>query len=114
MQFSAGHDVRQKIPALETLSVDGLKAWAPRGIDISISMQLHNPYTVGKLSIRRVKVCNFSRIGRNTEEQEHSEVQKKVLRRERTWSLCCGQVQTGLVMLFLHLCTDWHQTSHTH
>ena len=39
-----------------------------RGIDLSISIQLHHPYTVGKLSIRRVKVCNFSRIERNTEE----------------------------------------------
>ena len=26
------------------------------------------PYKVGKLSIRRVKICNFSRIGRKTEE----------------------------------------------
>ena len=43
-------------------------AWAPRGINISISIQVHNPYTVGKLLIRRVKVCNFSRIERNTEE----------------------------------------------
>ena len=39
---------------------------------------------------------------------------KNVLRRERTWSLYCGQVRTGLVMLFRHLCTDCHQTSHTH
>ena len=37
---------------------------------------------------------------------------KKTLRRERTWSLYCGQVRTGLVMLFRHLCTDCHQTSH--
>ena len=41
-------------------------------------------------------------------------MQKKALRRQRTWSLYCGQVRTGLVMLFRHLCTDYHQTSHTH
>ena len=29
------------------------------GIGISISIQLHNPYTVGKLSIRRVKNMQF-------------------------------------------------------
>ena len=43
-------------------------AWAPREINISISIRLHNPYKVGKLSIRRVKVCNFSRIRHKTEE----------------------------------------------
>ena len=39
-----------------------------RGINISISIQLHDPYTIGKLSIRRVKICNVTRIGRKTEE----------------------------------------------
>ena len=57
-----------KIYALEALSIDGLKAWALRGINISISIQLHKPYKVGKLSMRRLKICNFSRIGRKTEE----------------------------------------------
>ena len=66
MQFSAGQDVRLKVTVLEAISIDGLSA--PRGINISLSIQLHNPYTVGKLSIRRVKLCNFSRIKRNTEE----------------------------------------------
>ena len=67
MQFSAGQDVKQRITALG-LSIDGLYAWAPRGINISILIQLHDPYTIGKLSIRRVKICNFTRIGRKTEE----------------------------------------------
>ena len=49
---------------LEPLSIDGLSAWAPRGIDISISIQLHKLYKDGKLSIRRAKICNFCRIGR--------------------------------------------------
>ena len=26
-------------------------------------IQLHKPYTVGKLSIRRAYICNFSKIG---------------------------------------------------
>ena len=47
---------------------NGFPSWAPRGINKLISIMLHKPYTIGKLSIRRVKVCNFSRIGRNTEE----------------------------------------------
>ena len=37
-----------------------------RGINISISIQLHDPFTIGKLSIRRVKICNFTRIGPKT------------------------------------------------
>ena len=41
---------------------------APRSIDNFTSIQLHKPYKVGKLSIRRVKMCHFSRIRRNTEE----------------------------------------------
>ena len=68
MQYLAGQDVRLKMTALKALSMDRLQAWAPRGIDNSISIQLHNPYKVGKLSIRRVKICNFSRIGRKTDE----------------------------------------------
>ena len=51
MHFSAGQDVTLKNTALEHFSIDDLSAWAPRGIDISISVQLHKPYTVGKLSI---------------------------------------------------------------
>ena len=43
-------------------------AWAPGRINISISIQLHDPCTIGKLSIRRVKICNFTRRGRKTEE----------------------------------------------
>ena len=68
MHFSEGQDVRLKITALEDLSLDGPSALAPRGIDISISIQLHDLCTIGKLSIRRVKICNFTRIGRKTEE----------------------------------------------
>ena len=59
---------KAKNTALEALSIDGLYAWAPRGINISISIHLHDPYTIGKLSIRRVKICNSTRIGRKTEE----------------------------------------------
>ena len=40
----------------------------PRGIDNFTSIQLHKPYKVWKLSIRRVKMRNFSRIRRNTKE----------------------------------------------
>ena len=68
MHFSEGEDVRLKIIALEALSLDGSSAWAPRGIDNFTSIQRHNPYTIGKLTIRRVKICNFSRIGCKTEE----------------------------------------------
>ena len=40
MQFSAAQDVRlKKITALKALSIDGLKAWAPRGIDIRTDMK---------------------------------------------------------------------------
>ena len=60
-------DVKLKITALEALSIDGLLAWAPRGIDKFIAIQRHNQYTSAKLSIRRVKICNISRIGHNTE-----------------------------------------------
>ena len=59
------------------------------------SIQRHNSHTIGTLSIRRVQICNFSRIGRKTEEQEHSKVQKMTLLDGRTWSLYCGLVQTS-------------------
>ena len=39
-----------------------------RGIHNFTSKQRHNPYTIGKLSIRRVKICDFTRIGHKTEE----------------------------------------------
>ena len=49
-----------------------------KGMTYHLSLaQLDKPYIVGKLSIRRVKVCNFSSIGRNTEEYEHLKVQKR-------------------------------------
>ena len=86
MHFSEGQDVRLKITPLKALSLDGVKAWAPRGIDNFTSILLHQLYKVGKLSIRRVKMCNFSRIRRNTEEQGHSKRQKNDIVR-RTWSL---------------------------
>ena len=57
----------KKITALEPLSIDDLTAWASRGIDHFISMQLQKPYAVGKLSIRQAKLCNFSRIRCKTE-----------------------------------------------
>ena len=34
----------------------------------STFLELHDPFTIGKLSIRRVKICNIYRIGRKTEE----------------------------------------------
>ena len=67
MQFSAVQDLRLKVTALEPLSIDDLKAWASSGHDIFISIQLHKPYAVAKLSIRRDKICNFSMIGHRTE-----------------------------------------------
>ena len=61
--------------------------------------QRHNSSTIGKLFIRRVKICNFSRIGRKIEEEEHSKVQKMTLRDE-VHSHCIvdrsRQVRTGL------------------
>ena len=68
MHFSAGQDVTLKNTALDALSLDSLQAWAHGGIDIFTSIQRHNSYTIAKLSIRRAKICNFSRIGRKTEE----------------------------------------------
>ena len=50
---------------------------------------------IGKLSIRRVKICNFPTIRCKTEEKEHSKGIKMTLRDERTWSLYCGPVRTG-------------------
>ena len=52
---------------LKPLSIDDLKAWASIEIDNFIVMQLHKPYAIGKLSIRQAKICNFSRIGHETE-----------------------------------------------
>ena len=49
--FPAGQDIRLKMMALEPLSIDDLKAWASRGINNFISIQLYKPYAVGKLSI---------------------------------------------------------------
>ena len=43
--------------------------------------QPHNSYIIGKLSIRRVNICIFSRIGRKTEEKELLKVQKMTARR---------------------------------
>ena len=61
----------------------------------SVSIQLSKPYTIRKLSIRRAKMCNFSRIGRKTEKQTPSKVQKLTLRNKRTWSPYCEEVWTG-------------------
>ena len=61
--------------------------WAARGIDIFISIQLYKLYTVGKLSIKQVKICNLSQMRRKTEEKEHSKVQKMTVLDERAWSL---------------------------
>ena len=59
------------------------------------------------LSIRRVKICNFSRIGRNTEEQEHSKVQKNDIAQRAymvtvlwTCSDRFGQVRIGMKYYF--------------
>ena len=51
------------------------------GSTILLQYSGHNPYTIGKLSIRQVKICNFSRIGRKTEEQDHSKFQKNHISR---------------------------------
>ena len=68
----------KKLPRLK-LSLDGPQAWAPRGIDNFTSIQRHNSYTIERLSNRRVKICNFTSIGRKTEEKERSKVQKLTL-----------------------------------
>ena len=49
-------------------SLDLLLSFASRGIDNFPLSQLFGQYGNGKLSIRRVKICNFTRIGRKTEE----------------------------------------------
>ena len=77
----------KKLQRLNIFSINDLSAWAPRGINISISIHLHKLYKVGKLSIRRVKICNFSRIRRKTEEWEPSKGQKMTFYDRRTWSL---------------------------
>ena len=74
MQFSAGQEVRLK--NYGTQSSFYRRSLSMRRIDISVSIQLHNPYKVEKLSIRRVQICNFSRIRRKTEEWEPSKGQK--------------------------------------
>ena len=51
---------------LEALSIDRLYALAPRGVEISTSIQLHNTCTIGKRSIKRVEIRNFTRIGPKT------------------------------------------------
>ena len=51
---------------MRNFSIEKRKAWAYKGINISISMQRDKPYAVRKLSISRAKICNFSRIGRKT------------------------------------------------
>ena len=33
---------------------------------MSTSIQCHKPYTIRKLSIRKVQICNFTRIGPKT------------------------------------------------
>ena len=51
--FSAEQDVTiKKMMALKPLFIDNLRAWASRGIDHFILMQLHKPYAAGKFSIR--------------------------------------------------------------
>ena len=54
----------QKKPGLDRVKHGLLE----RGINISLSIQLHDPCTIGKLSIRLVKICNFTGIERKTEE----------------------------------------------
>ena len=53
MQFSAGQDVRLKHYGART-SFDGFQARAPRGIDISISTQLHILYEAYVVKQRRI------------------------------------------------------------
>ena len=60
----------------------------------NISIQLYDPCSIGKLSIRRVKLCNFTRIGCKTEEQERPEVQKMTLR-DMVTVLCVGPDKSG-------------------
>ena len=37
--------------------------------------------TLSKFGLRQVNICNFTRIGRKTEEQEHTKVQKNDIAR---------------------------------
>ena len=78
-----------KITALEALCLDGPSAWAPRGIDNFTSVQQHNPYTIGKLLIRPVKICNFSRIGHKTEEFRAFQSVKMTVRRAYIVTVLC-------------------------
>ena len=96
MQFSAGLYVRLKnYHARSSFYRWPLRIGSERDQLFYFNRKDHHQCTIGKLSIRRVRICNFSRIGRKTEEEEHSKVQKMTLHDERTWSLYCGQVQTG-------------------
>ena len=64
----AGHKTK-KLPRSKLFLSMVFKHGLLEGLtDISISIELHDSCTIGKLSIRRVKTCNFSRIGRKTEE----------------------------------------------
>ena len=76
MHFSAGQDLRLKNYCARTSFQSMIfKHGLLEGFDNFISIQLHKPYTVGKLSIRRVKICKFSSIGRKTGKKP-SKVQK--------------------------------------
>ena len=47
--------------------------WATSGIDIFFSTQLLKPCTVGQLSIRWAKTCNFKKIAHKIEKQQLSQ-----------------------------------------
>ena len=58
----------KKIPRSKLFLSMAFKHGLLEGINISISIQLHDLCSIGNLSIRRVKISNFTRIGRKTEE----------------------------------------------
>ena len=47
--------------------------WATRGINIFFSTQLLKPCTVGQLSVRWAKICNFKKIARKREKLQLSQ-----------------------------------------
>ena len=71
MQFQQDRTWDWKIKAVENAKIYNFHrrslTWGLRRIDVFISLQLHKPFTVGELSIRPTKICNFSKIGREIE-----------------------------------------------
>ena len=93
--ISAGQDVKLKNKSLRKGKKTDIAlraqmvivVWAAEPIDICISMQLPNPYTVRTLSIGWVEICNFRRIGWKTEKYKPSKGQKLTLHHKHISSL---------------------------